>query len=51
LVILIKKFVDIELFIDEKLKINNKKDSPQLKKNNQKITNTIDVVFEILKYF
>jgi hypothetical protein len=51
LVILIKKFVDIELFIDEKLKRNNKKDSPQLKKKNQKTTNTIDVVFEILKYF
>jgi hypothetical protein len=39
------------LFIDEKLKRNRRKDSPQLKKNNQKIASTIDVVLEILKYF
>ena len=51
LVTLIKKFVEIELFIDEKLKRNRRKDSPQLKKNNQKIASTIDVVLEILKYF
>ena len=50
-VIRIKKLVETGLFIDEKLKRNNKNVSPQLKKNNQNKTSKIDVVFEILKYF